>query len=94
MIFANKASVCKYIVPQGYPDNARDGELVVLPPQLPADVKLYLGAVDMKNGKLVATELAHLGDRRHWYRHRGGGKDLRAHRQPYPRAWVFLPLAT
>jgi phosphoribosylamine---glycine ligase len=53
--FAHKASVCKYIVPQGYPDNARVGEPVILPPQVPAAVKLYLGAVDMKDGRLTAT---------------------------------------
>jgi phosphoribosylamine--glycine ligase len=53
--FARKASVCKYVVPDGYPDTPRVGDEVVLPSELPAGVTMYLGAVDVKDGMLVAT---------------------------------------
>ena len=53
--FARRASVCKYVVPDGYPDSPRVGDAVVLPSELPAGVTLYLGAVDVKDGELVAT---------------------------------------
>ena len=53
--FARKASVCKYVVPEGYPDNSRIGDAVDLPPEMPAGVTLFLGSVDQKNGKLVAA---------------------------------------
>jgi len=53
--FARKASVCKYVVPYGYPDEPRVGDEVELPKELPAGVTMYLGAVDVKNGELVAT---------------------------------------
>jgi phosphoribosylamine--glycine ligase len=53
--FAAKASVCKYVVPGGYPDNPRKGDTVVLPKQLPEGVALFLSAVDVKDDKLIAT---------------------------------------
>jgi phosphoribosylamine--glycine ligase len=53
--FAPKASVCKYVVPEGYPDNPRKGDSVLLPAELPAGVTMYLSAVDVKDGKLIAT---------------------------------------
>jgi phosphoribosylamine--glycine ligase len=53
--FAAKASVCKYVVPYGYPDDAWVGDEVVLPKDLPAGVTMNLGAVDVKDGELVAT---------------------------------------
>jgi len=53
--FARKASVCKYVVPDGYPDAPRVGDAVVLPKDLPPGVTMYLGAVDVKGGELVAT---------------------------------------
>jgi len=53
--FAEQASVCKYVVPDGYPDSPRVGDAVVLPTELPAAVTLYLGAVDVKGSELVAT---------------------------------------
>ncbi len=53
--FANKASVCKYVVPDGYPDAPRKGDTVVLPTNLPEDVTVFLSAVDMQGGELVAT---------------------------------------
>jgi phosphoribosylamine--glycine ligase len=53
--FSAKASVCKYVVPGGYPDNPRKGDAVVLPPALPEGVALFLSAVDVKDGVLIAT---------------------------------------
>jgi len=53
--FAPLASVCKYVVPEGYPDAARIGDAVQLPTVLPPGVTLYLGAVDERDGELVAT---------------------------------------
>ena len=53
--FSAKASVCKYLVPQGYPDRPAKGDAVVLPAQVPAGAALYLGAVDQQADKLVAT---------------------------------------
>jgi phosphoribosylamine--glycine ligase len=53
--FAPEASVCKYVVPEGYPDNPRKGDLVLLPPALPAGVTIFLSAVDVQDEKLIAT---------------------------------------
>ena len=53
--FAWQSSVCKYVVPDGYPDASRVGDEVVLPKTLPEGVTMYLGAVDVKDGTLVAT---------------------------------------
>jgi phosphoribosylamine--glycine ligase len=53
--FAAQASVCKYVVPEGYPESPRIGEVVEIPAEVPASVSLYLGAVDLKDGSLVAT---------------------------------------
>jgi phosphoribosylamine--glycine ligase len=53
--FSDKASVCKYIVPEGYPDSPRKGDEVQLPTKLPANATVFLSAVDVKNRKLIAT---------------------------------------
>ncbi len=53
--FAPQASVCKYVVPEGYPNAPRCGERVALPAQLPPEVSLYLSAVDQREGLLIAT---------------------------------------
>jgi phosphoribosylamine-glycine ligase len=53
--FSSKASVCKYVVPGGYPDNPRKGDAVVLPKDLPDGVAIFLSAVDVKDGVLIAT---------------------------------------
>lgn len=53
--FAAEASVCKYVVPEGYPDEPRKGDAVTLPEQLPESVAMFLSAVDVKGGALVAT---------------------------------------
>ncbi|CZG15250.1 TPA: phosphoribosylamine--glycine ligase [Legionella pneumophila] len=52
--FLNKATVCKYAVPDGYPDNPlRDVEIDISAVE-PKDT-LYLAAVDLKDSKLYAT---------------------------------------
>lgn len=53
--FAAKASVCKYVVPEGYPDAPRKGDEVRLPAKLPAGATMFLSAVDVKDGVLIAT---------------------------------------
>jgi phosphoribosylamine---glycine ligase len=53
--FSPKASVCKYVVPQGYPDAPRKGDEVILPVELPANAMMFLSAVDVKDGMLIAT---------------------------------------
>jgi phosphoribosylamine--glycine ligase len=53
--FETKASVCKYVVPGGYPDNPRKGDAVVLPTELPEGIAMFLSAVDVKDGALIAT---------------------------------------
>jgi phosphoribosylamine--glycine ligase len=53
--FSPKASVCKYVVPEGYPDNPRKGDVVALPAELPAGVTMFLSGVDVTDGALIAT---------------------------------------
>ena len=53
--FSFKASVCKYVVPEGYPDAPRKGDEIRLPGKLPADAAVFLSAVDVQDGQLVAT---------------------------------------
>jgi len=53
--FSAQASVCKYIVPEGYPEAPRTGDEIQLPEELPADVAIFLSAVDVQQGRLVAT---------------------------------------
>lgn len=53
--FAPLASVCKYLVPDGYPDHPRKNDPVTLPVSVPDNVTLYLGSVDQRGQTLVAT---------------------------------------
>jgi len=55
VIFKSLASVCKYVVPDGYPDAPRKGDVVEMPEELPKNVTAFLSAVDVRVGKLVAT---------------------------------------
>jgi phosphoribosylamine--glycine ligase len=59
--FASEASVCKYLVPEGYPDTPRKGDRVCLPRHVTTGVELFLGAVDERSGELVATGSRTLG---------------------------------
>jgi phosphoribosylamine---glycine ligase len=52
--FKKQASVCKYAVPDGYPDSPQKGFSVDIA-KVAKPEQLFLGAVDMKDGQLVAT---------------------------------------
>lgn len=52
--FLNQATVCKYAVPDGYPDNPLRHVEIDISAVEPKDT-LYLAAVNFKNGKLYAT---------------------------------------
>lgn len=49
--FEKKATVCKYVVPNGYPDAALKGEKVFVG-EVPEGVKLYFASVEEKEGEL------------------------------------------
>jgi fusion protein PurCD len=52
--FKKQASVCKYLVPLGYPNQSvKNFEIDIS--QCPDNVELFLGAVDYKDGKLIGT---------------------------------------
>jgi phosphoribosylamine--glycine ligase len=59
VVFTPAATVCKYLVPEGYPDHPRKGDLVPVPATLPPATTIYLGSVDMKqtetNGNVAET---------------------------------------
>lgn len=59
--FASHASVCKYVVPEGYPEAPRKGEAVAFPAFVEPGVQIYLGAVDVCDGQLIATGSRTLG---------------------------------
>jgi phosphoribosylamine--glycine ligase len=52
--FSNLATVCKYAVPEGYPD-APSKDIPIDVSEIKQPKQLYLGAVDMRQGKLFAT---------------------------------------
>ncbi|MDC0917679.1 phosphoribosylamine--glycine ligase [Candidatus Marinimicrobia bacterium] len=52
IVFANKATVCKYVVPVGYPNNPSKDFEVICNTKLDG---LYLAAVQEKDGIIVAT---------------------------------------
>ena len=52
--FKSLASVCKYAVPEGYPDSPEKNFPVDIEP-VEKPNQLFLGAVDMQDGQLVAT---------------------------------------
>ncbi|NLO78141.1 MAG: phosphoribosylamine--glycine ligase [Methanomicrobiales archaeon] len=47
--FAHKASVCKYLVPEGYPDKPQEGKLLTIGDY--GDAKLFFANVTLDNGK-------------------------------------------
>jgi len=59
--FSARASVCKYVVPEGYPENALVGEVVNVPANVPGGVTLYLGSVDLRDAQLVTAGSRTLG---------------------------------
>jgi phosphoribosylamine--glycine ligase len=52
--FSKQASVCKYVVPNGYPDSPEKGFEVNITEVEKPD-QLFLGAVDKKENRLIAT---------------------------------------
>ncbi len=52
--FERKATVCKYIVPEGYPDNPKKGEKIEIAKVQPG-VKMYYAAVDQTPEGLVLS---------------------------------------
>jgi phosphoribosylamine--glycine ligase len=55
--FRRQATVCKYVVPQGYPDNPIKGariDLSAVPAESP-DFRLYKAAVEERDGQLLMT---------------------------------------
>ena len=64
--FAQKATVCKYIVPNGYPTKPVKGEKLILP-EVPAGVHMYYASVDQQGNDLIlcgsrAIALVGIGD--------------------------------
>ncbi|HEX5283474.1 MAG TPA: phosphoribosylamine--glycine ligase [Bryocella sp.] len=59
--FTFAATVCKYLVPEGYPDHPRKGDPVPVPEVLSANTTLYLGSVDTQNERLVSAGSRTLG---------------------------------
>ena len=51
--FSKKATVCKYVVPEGYPDNPVKNVPIEIPETKGA--KIYYAAVDQQDGKLIMT---------------------------------------
>jgi len=49
--FENKATVCKYVVPNGYPESSVSGEIKL--GKTPKDARIYYASVDEQNGRLV-----------------------------------------
>jgi phosphoribosylamine---glycine ligase len=52
--FRNRATVCKYLVPKGYPDNPAKNEKVVIG-KIPGGARLYYASVDQKEDGLYMS---------------------------------------
>ena len=52
--FEEKATVCKYVVPKGYPENSVKGEQIQVG-NIPDGVKLYYASVDDRDGDLYLS---------------------------------------
>ena len=53
-VFSNKATVCKYAVPEGYPNSPVKGELIDISKVKNSD-QLYLASVDIKKNSLIES---------------------------------------
>ena len=58
--FQNKATVCKYIVPRGYPDNPIKNEKITIG-KIPKDARLYYASVDQRNDGLYLSSSRAIG---------------------------------
>ena len=52
MKFENTATVCKYVVPEGYPDKPLKGEKIEMG-EIPEGVEVFYGSVNEINGELI-----------------------------------------
>jgi phosphoribosylamine--glycine ligase len=52
--FQNKATVCKYLVPEGYPDNPLKNEKIEIK-KIPQNIKLYYASVEQREDELYTT---------------------------------------
>jgi phosphoribosylamine--glycine ligase len=52
--FEKKATVCKYVVPNGYPDSPVKGEKIEIF-NVPEGVKVYYASVDSRDGELYLS---------------------------------------
>lgn len=52
--FENKATVCKYVVPEGYPDNPAKNEKIEIG-KIPQNARLYYASVDKRQDGLYLT---------------------------------------
>ncbi len=52
--FQNKATVCKYVVPEGYPDNPAKNEKITIG-KIPQSGKVYYASVEQKENILYST---------------------------------------
>jgi len=55
IVFEQRATVCKYVVPEGYPENPVRGKLIDLSkvPQESDKLKIYDAAVDRRGGRFI-----------------------------------------
>ena len=53
--FSSKASVCKYVAANGYPESPQQGDTITLPPALPTDVVAYVGGIVERAGESVIS---------------------------------------
>lgn len=58
--FQKKATVCKYIVPEGYPENPAKGQPIEVG-EIPSDVRLYYASVDQTNDGLLLSSSRAIG---------------------------------
>lgn len=55
MEFEQKATVCKYIVPEGYPNNPVKDQKIIVDGMLDTDAKIYYASVNQKDDGLYMT---------------------------------------
>jgi len=58
--FEKKATVCKYVVPEGYPTNPKAGEKIIIG-NIPDNVKLFYAAVNSKNNEIYLSSSRAIG---------------------------------
>jgi phosphoribosylamine--glycine ligase len=56
-----EATVCKYVVPMGYPGHVAASQVLKIPPLGPSGIELYYGSIEEKEGKLYTQGSRTLG---------------------------------